>query len=64
MCRDEVANARAALPLVDADARLGWHGEAYGHMISRPLVEQKPAGLRAILGERIPQERAKLGAGS
>jgi len=61
ICRAEWENASAALPLVDADPRLGWHGEAYGYMINRPLIEQKLAGLKVILEERIPQERAKLG---
>ncbi len=59
ICRDEVANCEAALPLLDADPRLGWHGEAYGYMISRPLVEEKLARLRALLDERLPRERAR-----
>lgn len=60
ICRDELDNARQALPLLDADPRLGWHGEAYGYMISRPLVEEKLARLEKLLGERLPRERAAL----
>jgi hypothetical protein len=60
ICRDEVVNAEASLPLLDADPRLGWHGEAYGYMISRELVEQKLALLRALLDSRLPAERAAL----
>ncbi len=47
--RAEEANCEAALPLVDADARLGFHGEGYGYMFNRPLIEQKLERLRATL---------------
>ncbi|MGI5818786.1 MAG: glycoside hydrolase family 20 zincin-like fold domain-containing protein [Armatimonadota bacterium] len=60
VCRAEIDNAHAAMPLCDADSRLGWHGEAYGYMINRELIEAKLAGLRELLNERIPEERAKL----
>jgi hypothetical protein len=60
ICRDELANAAAAIPLLQADPRLGWHGEAYGYMIAPEFVEQKLTGLRDILDRRIPDERAKL----
>ncbi len=60
ICRDEVANAEASLPLMAADPRLGWHGEAYGYMINRELVEQKLARLRELLDTRLPAERAVL----
>lgn len=61
ICRAEMENAEASIPLMEADARLGWHGEAYGYMISPQLVKEKLAGLRDILERRIPEERAKLG---
>jgi hypothetical protein len=60
ICRDELENAAAAIPLLKADPRLGWHGEAYGYMITPQQVEEKLAGLREILEQRIPAERAKL----
>ena len=61
VCREEIANAEQALPLLDADPRLGWHGEAYGYMISRPLVEEKLAHLRELVEKRLPGERERLG---
>lgn len=42
---DERENCEAALPLVDADSRLGFHGEAYGYMYNRELIEKKLARL-------------------
>ncbi len=57
ICKDEMENAGRAIPLLQADPRLGWHGEAYGYMISPELVEQKLEGLREILERRIPQAR-------
>ena len=60
ICQDEMANAAAAIPLLQADRRLGWHGEAYGYMIAPDLVEEKLAGLREILERHIPAERGKL----
>lgn len=61
VCRAEVVNARRALPLMAADARLGWHGEAYGYMISPELIEEKLTRLEALLSERLAAERAGLG---
>lgn len=60
ICRDEVETAQASIPLLQADPRLGWHGEAYGYMISPELVEEKLTGLRDIIERRIPKERGKL----
>ncbi len=61
ICRNEMENASSAIPLCEADSRLGWHGEGYGYMINRELIEAKLAGLRRIIDERIPAEREKLG---
>ncbi len=61
ICLDETGNLRASIPLLEADGRLGWHGEAYGYMIAPDLVRTKLAGIEEILGRRIPAERAKLG---
>jgi len=60
LCRAEMDNAPEAIPLVEADSRLGWHGEAYGPMITPELIADKLEGLRIILEERIPVDRAKL----
>jgi hypothetical protein len=60
ICRAEMENAARALPLLDADARLGWHGEAYGYMITRAGIEEKLASLQELLDKRLPDERAKL----
>jgi len=60
ICRDELENAAAAIPLLQADPRLGWHGEAYGYMINVPAIEDKLARLRELVEVRLPQERARL----
>ncbi|MCD6362202.1 MAG: hypothetical protein J7M38_15190, partial [Armatimonadetes bacterium] len=57
LCRAELENAPKAIPLVQADPRLGWHGEAYGPMVTPELVEAKLAGLRELIEERIPALR-------
>lgn len=61
LCLDEQANAAAAIPLAEADSRLGWHGEAYGYMIDRRLIETKLARLAEVIlrleGERDGLER-------
>jgi hypothetical protein len=49
--QDEENNCEAALPLVDADSRLGFHGEAYGYMFNRPLIEAKLARLRETIAQ-------------
>ncbi|MFW6438165.1 MAG: hypothetical protein ACOCZ7_04040, partial [Armatimonadota bacterium] len=60
VCRAEIDVAHATIPLCDADSRLGWHGEAYGYMINRELIDEKLAGLYEILEQRIPAERERL----
>jgi hypothetical protein len=42
----EIANLEAALPLLDADPRLGFHAECQGVMFSAALVREKLAALR------------------
>ena len=63
LCRDEHESATQAIPLCEADSRLGWHGEGYGYMINGPLIERKLEGLREIMQQRIPAERSKLAGG-
>ncbi|MHB8997685.1 MAG: hypothetical protein ACYC63_20760 [Armatimonadota bacterium] len=60
ICREELENAPLAIPLLQNDPRLGWHGEAYGYMINVPDIETKLESLRKLIEERLPQERAKL----
>jgi uncharacterized protein (DUF1330 family) len=45
----ERANAAQALFLVAADPRLGFHGEAFGYLFNRPLIEQKLGELDEII---------------
>jgi len=58
ICRNEIANARSAIPLCEADSRLGFHGEAYGYMFNKELIEQKLAALEEIVSRRIPEYRS------
>ncbi len=39
--RDELAVARATLPIVEADARLGYHQEAHGYLYDADSIRQK-----------------------
>jgi len=45
----EVANARAALPLVEADPRLGWHQESHVVMYDAGLIGRKIADMEREL---------------
>ncbi|MHB9133193.1 MAG: hypothetical protein ACYDBB_19155 [Armatimonadota bacterium] len=38
---DEIANLQAALPLVEADVRLGFHAECQGYQFTADMVRQK-----------------------
>ncbi|MFP3904013.1 MAG: hypothetical protein ACLFWB_07205, partial [Armatimonadota bacterium] len=60
ICRDEVENARAAIPLCEADSRLGFHGEAYGYLFNRKLIEEKLQRLQEILETHIPDMRSTV----
>jgi len=44
---DEIATLEAALPLVEADPRLGFHAECQGYQFSADLIRRKMAQLRA-----------------
>ena len=44
---DEIANLEAALPLLAADPRLGFHAECQGYQYSEAAVTEKLAQLRA-----------------
>lgn len=49
--REEMDNARAALPLVEADARLGFHQESHVWMYDAEKVRQKLAKMQGELDE-------------
>ena len=57
--REEIANAEAALPLVDADSRLGWEPSMMyiGH---RPNIEWKIRREKIVLEKEIPQLKGIL----
>ena len=52
----EIANATAAIPLVDADSRLGWE-PSMEYMADREHLEWKIAQVRGVLDEEIPARR-------
>jgi hypothetical protein len=47
--RDEIANARAAIPLVESDPRLGYHLEAHAYMYTPALIRAKIARMEEEL---------------
>ncbi len=47
---DEIANIDIALPLVEADARLGFHAECQGYQFSAEMLREKLAQLRMGFG--------------
>jgi len=55
--KKEKANCLESLPLVDRDSRLGFHGEAYGYMFNRELIEKKLAALEETLAVKVPALR-------
>ncbi len=52
----EIANAQAAIPLVDADSRLGWE-PSMEYMTDRAHLEWKIAQMRHVLDEELPAFR-------
>jgi len=58
--QQEKTNSLASLPLVDADSRLGFHGEAYGYMFNRELIEKKLEALEETLTVKLPALRQSL----
>ena len=47
--RDEIDNARAALPLVESDPRLGYHQEAQAYMYNPAMIRSKIEQMEAEL---------------
>lgn len=58
LCRQERELVAQALPLLQADPRLGFHGEGYGYMLTPELLQRKLAHLDANLNEGIAALRA------
>ena len=48
--QDEILTLEEALPLVEADDRLGFHAECQGYMFTADMLRQKLADLRGVLG--------------
>lgn len=49
----EIANAQGAIPLVEADSRLGWE-PSMEYMCDREHLEWKIAQVRRVLNEELP----------
>jgi len=58
--REERENAIEALPLVDADPRLGFHAEGHTYLFNRELIEEKIRQLDEMLETRIPEAKQDL----
>lgn len=56
---DEIENAQATIPLVEADSRLGWE-PSMEYMTDREHLEWKIRKLRNVIDEEIPECRRKL----
>ncbi len=56
----EIANAAGAIPLVDADSRLGWE-PSMEYMCDRAHLEWKIGQMRRVLDEELPAYRRSLG---
>jgi hypothetical protein len=59
LAEEELRNAAATLPLVDADSRLGWE-PSMEYMTDRPHIEWKLAQVRQVLEEAIPEYERDL----
>jgi hypothetical protein len=60
--RRERQNALDALPLVDADPRLGFHAEGHTYLFNRELIEVKIRQLDEMLEIRLPDARESIGS--
>lgn len=59
LARQEIRNANAAIPLVEADSRLGWE-PSMEYMCDRSHIEWKIAHLQRVIDEEIPTYRRAL----
>ena len=59
LAEEEIRNAAATIPLVEADSRLGWE-PSMEYMTDRPHVEWKLAQVRQVLQEALPEYERNL----
>ncbi|MFC5407532.1 hypothetical protein [Cohnella soli] len=59
LARDELDNARAAIPLVERDSRLGWEA-SMDYMTDAAHLAWKEEQVQAVLDVEIPRYRASL----
>lgn len=52
--REEIENAEACLPFVQADSRLGWHSEVFDCQFTPERIEARVASLREMAEVTIP----------
>ncbi len=52
--REEIVNAEACLPFVEADSRLGWHSEVFDYQFTPEAIGERVAKLREMAEETIP----------
>jgi len=60
LAEEEIANAEATIPLVEADSRLGWE-PTMEYMADRAHLEWKIAVTRRVIEHEIPDYRRSLG---
>ncbi len=63
IAEEELRNAAATIPLVEADSRLGWE-PSMEYMTDRSHLEWKLAQVRQVLDETMPEYERSLGTGS
>ncbi len=52
--REEIVNAEACLPFVEADSRLGWHSEVFDYQFTPEAIRERVANLREMAEGTIP----------
>jgi len=50
----EIENAEACLPFVEADSRLGWHSEVFDYQFTPEAIRERVANLRVMAEKTIP----------
>ncbi len=53
--REEIGNAEACLPFVEADSRLGWHSEVFDYQFTPEAIRARVAKLREMAEDTIPR---------
>jgi hypothetical protein len=62
VAEEEIANAEATIPLVEADSRLGWE-PSMDYLGDAPHLRWKIAQVRQVLTHELPAYRRALAAG-